>query len=137
MFGFGKKDKIDKLVNAIGSVITGQTILMTISADQLIRDVQKEPLIAGYFLGFQLHLIQNSPFPEKDHQGILSDSYYNLFGPDGDKAKLFAFQMAGARNAEFNAGIEFAINDLTEWQSNPSNSPIGLLRLIDRLYPSS
>ena len=76
MFGFGKKKRIDSLVETIGSSVTGQTMLMPISADQLIIDAKSDPLIAGYFLGYQLHLIQSSPFPEKDHQGILLDSYY-------------------------------------------------------------
>ncbi|EIU6870071.1 hypothetical protein V4F55_003488 [Vibrio parahaemolyticus] len=134
MFGFGKKKRIDSLVETIGSSVTGQTMLMPISADQLIIDAKSDPLIAGYFLGYQLHLIQNSPFPEKDHQGILLDSYYNLFGPDGDEIKIFAYEMSRKQNQTFNSGIETAINDLILWQNDSNQAPLSLVRILNDKY---
>ncbi|ODS09794.1 MULTISPECIES: hypothetical protein [Gammaproteobacteria] len=134
MFGFGKKKRIDSLVETIGSSVTGQTMLMPISADQLIIDAKSDPLIAGYFLGYQLHLIQSSPFPEKDHQGILLDSYYNLFGPDGEEIKIFAYEMSRKQNQTFNSGIETAINDLILWQNDSNQAPLSLVRILNDKY---
>lgn len=129
MFRFGIGKKIEKLVDAIGSTFSGQTMIMPISPDELISLSKHDKLISGYIMGFQLHIISQSPFKEKDHRGILLDSYYNLFGsPDAQDAIDFAFNTAG--DELFNSGVALGIQDIIDFGKDSSDSPLGLVRIL-------
>lgn len=129
MSEFGKDKKIEELVDAIGCTFSGQTMIMPISPDELISLSKYDMLIAGYIMGFQIHIISQSPFKEKDHKGILMDSYYNLFGSaDAQEAIYFAFNNCG--DEVFKHGITLGIQDIIDFGNNSKNPPLGLVRIL-------
>tara|TARA_X000001388_G_scaffold72978_1_gene64177 strand:- start:515 stop:934 length:420 start_codon:yes stop_codon:yes gene_type:complete len=130
MFGFGKRKKIEKLVEIIGNTFTGQTALMPITPDEFIEFAKVDELVSGYVMGFQMQIITNSPFSERDHQGILSDSYYNLFG-DLDFADVLKFAYRNANNPTFKNGLTLGIRDIVNFGLDATNHPKGLLLILD------
>ena len=130
MFGFGKGKKIEKLIDAIGSTFSGQMMILPISPEELISLSKHDKLISGYIMGFQLHIISQSPFNEKDHKGILLDSYFNLFGSyDAQEVIDFAFSSAGDKL--FNSGVALGIQDIINFSKDPMDAPLSLIRILN------
>lgn len=118
------------MVEVIGDSFYGQVMIMPITPDELIDLAKTDLKIAGYIMGFQIHIISQSQFPEKDHQKILIESYQNLFGYDAEPAVSFAFN--SATDPTFKEGLAFGIKDIINWGDDPQNKPSGLLLLLNQ-----
>ena len=104
-------------------------MIMPISPEELISLSKCDELVSGYIMGFQLHIITQSPFAKKDHKGILIDSYYNLFGSDDAQDVIdFAFSKHG--DEIFKSGIALGVKDIIDFGLDSANSPLGLLRIL-------
>lgn len=134
MFGFGKKKKfekqVDELIGITADIFIAQTNFISTTPDELIELAKADKEVSGYAMGFQVKMISTSQFQEKDHRGILLDSYYNLFGPD-DAEEIINFAMRSLQEEDYQAGYSIGINDIVEFL-NSKQPPSGLLELLHR-----
>jgi hypothetical protein len=131
MLGFGKGKKVKQLIEVISSTFSGQVILMPISPIELISISKRDKLISGYIMGFHHQIISCSSFKPSDHQGILVQSYYNLFGED-DAQEILDFTFSNLRDEVFISGFELGSKDITDFSKSSKNAPLGLLRILHK-----
>ncbi|KZZ73399.1 hypothetical protein A3766_20100 [Oleiphilus sp. HI0132] len=106
-------------------------MLMPISPVELISISKRNKLISGYIMGFHHQIISRSPFKPIDQQGILVESYYNLFGSD-DAQEILDFTFSNLRDEVFKSGFDLGSKDITDFSRNSKNAPLGLLRILHK-----